>query len=61
MKIEFKKEVIEQMIEEYGKEKTIEEMVNSCRVFIEQTIQDMEKNNNKPSISGVHISGNQIQ
>ena len=43
MKIEFTKEVVESLIELFGKDKAIDELVNSCRVMIEESIKDLDK------------------
>lgn len=42
MKIEFEKEVVQDMMALFGRERTIEELTSACRAAIESGVADIE-------------------
>lgn len=43
MQIEFEKEVVQDMMALFGKERAIEELTSGCRAAIEAGVEDIEK------------------
>jgi hypothetical protein len=43
MKIEFSKEVVQDMMAMFGKERAVDELTSACRAAIESGVADIEK------------------